>query len=234
MKETWATGPVELLRHAGSHFQLDSTFDSRIAFISIDNSVETSIKIFLSMPKSKSGINVPRAEVKEAEESFPKMVEVLFKHAEQKLSGVDAGDIEFYHRLRSQLYHNGPSLSVDRNHLVAYREIATILLRDLFGVVGSDLIKSKRTTLGDLILLWSDVEILLKQKMEEYGIDKGHTYKWEMLMEKGVLNIEDIKSLTDLRMIRNTQVLSTADKIVQKRIGLGIDIAQSLLSKLTT
>ena len=54
MKETWASGSIELLRHADSHIKLETAFDSRIAFISIDNSVETSIRTFLSLPTKRS------------------------------------------------------------------------------------------------------------------------------------------------------------------------------------
>ena len=43
MEKTWASGAIELLRHADSHIHLETAFDRRIAFISVDNSVETSI-----------------------------------------------------------------------------------------------------------------------------------------------------------------------------------------------
>src|SRR5437879_3327161 len=44
MEHTWASGAIELIRHADSHIHLETAFDRRIAFISIDNSVETSIR----------------------------------------------------------------------------------------------------------------------------------------------------------------------------------------------
>jgi hypothetical protein len=50
MKDTWASGTLELLRHADSHIKLDSAFDKRIAFISIDNCVETVLRTFVSLP----------------------------------------------------------------------------------------------------------------------------------------------------------------------------------------
>jgi hypothetical protein len=45
MESTWASGASELLRHADSHINLNSAFDKRIAFISIDNCVETIIRV---------------------------------------------------------------------------------------------------------------------------------------------------------------------------------------------
>jgi hypothetical protein len=44
--------------------------------------------------------------------------------------------------------------------------------------------------------------------------------------------MEDIKQLTELRMIRNTQVHSTSENIDKKRIELGVEIAESLIKKL--
>ena len=96
MKDTWASGAVELLKHADGHIDLDSAFDKRMAFISIDNSVEISIRTFLSLPPDKSGIKVKRKDVDDAFNSFPKLVDLLFSHAATKLTGLDSGDIEHY------------------------------------------------------------------------------------------------------------------------------------------
>lgn len=44
--------------------------------------------------------------------------------------------------------------------------------------------------------------------------------------------MEDINQLTELRMIRNTQVHSTAENIDKKRTELGVEIAETLIKKL--
>ena len=72
MEHTWASGAIELIRHADSHIHLETAFDRRIAFISIDNSVETSIRTFLSLPSVKSGVKVSRKDIDAVENSFPK------------------------------------------------------------------------------------------------------------------------------------------------------------------
>lgn len=230
MEETWASGSLELLRHADSHIQLDTAFDSRIAFISIDNSVETSIRTFLSLPKKISGVKFQRREVEEAGNSFPKMVDLLFSKARPKLTGLDDGDIEHYHRIRNQLYHNGTGLGVDRRYLDAYRQIAAVLLNNLFGVKTNP--KSSETTLENLIFLFNEVETLIRKALDDSGIETGHTFKWEIAMREGILKIEDINQLTELRTIRNNQVHSTAENIDKKRIKLGIEIAETLIKKL--
>lgn len=230
MEETWASGSLELLRHADSHIQLDTAFDSRIAFISVDNSVETSIRTFLSLPEKISGVKFQQKEVEEAGNSFPKMVDLLFNKARPKLAGLDDGDIEHYHRIRNQLYHNGTGLGVDRRYLDAYRQIAAVLLNNLFGVKAAP--KGAEATLENLILLFNEVETLVRKAFESSGVDTGHTFKWEMAMREGVLEIEDINQLTELRIIRNTQVHSTAENIDKKRIELGVEIAETLTKKL--
>ena len=121
MQATWASGATELLKHADSHIDLDTAFDKRIAFISIDNCVETIIRTYLSLPKSRSGINVKRQEIDDAGNIFSKLLSFLFKYASKKLVGIEEIDIEHYHRIRNKLYHDGTGLSVDDEYLIAYR-----------------------------------------------------------------------------------------------------------------
>ena len=225
MEETWASGALELLRHAESHIQLDSAFDKRIAFISIDNSVETSIRTFLAMPSKLTGITIPRREIQDADKSFPELVTLLFRYASARLTGLDDGDIEHYHRIRNQLYHDGTGLSVDQRYLLAYRQIAGVLLHNLFGI--SRVAKSTQATLENLIVLWNEVETLVKSKLESKGIDVSHTYKWEMAIQAGVLSEDIIRQLTELRMIRNSQVHSRSDELNKQRIAFGVKLRVS-------
>jgi hypothetical protein len=231
MENTWASGAIELLKHADSHIQLDSAFDKRIAFISIDNSVETSIRTFISLPSKYTGINFSKKELDDLGNSFPKMVTLLFKYTSHKLIGLDEVDIEHYHRIRNQLYHNGTGLSVDSRYLLAYRQIAAILLNNLFGVKVSKAVAEP--TLENLILLWNEIEQIIKHKFEKSSIPSAHTYKWEMAMKSGILTRDQIQKLTELRIIRNTQVHSTSDSIDKKSIAYAVKLAEDLRSSLT-
>lgn len=130
MKSTWASGAIELLKHADSHIDLSTAFDKRIAFISIDNCVETIIRTYISLPNAKSGIKVKKQELDEAGNGFPQLLSLLFKYTPEKLVGIDAVDIEHYHRIRNKLYHDGTGLSVDDEYLIAYRGIAGVLLKN--------------------------------------------------------------------------------------------------------
>jgi hypothetical protein len=228
MENTWASGAVELLRHADSHINLESAFDRRIAFISIDNAVETMIRTFLLLPKSKSGISVSRKVVEEAEKSFPSLLEIFWNNAGPRLTGIDQWDIEHYHRIRNTLYHQGTGLSVDEQYLLAYRRIAALILHGLFGV--TPLPSKPAPTLEHLIVLWNRLEEQFRAKLNQAGVSRGHTYFWEEAMSKGVLDATDIQSFTELRTIRNKQVHSS--KIDSKQVEYAIGLAETLLQKI--
>ena len=221
---------IELLRHADSHIHLETAFDRRIAFISVDNSVETSIRTFLSLPQSKSGIKVPRKEIEAVENSFPGMLNLLWQHAGARLTGIDEADIEHYHRIRNKLYHDGTGLSVDVEYLLAYRQIAVLLVRNLFGV---DLGEPRPApTLERLILLWNQIEEVLKRKYGTARIDRTFTYHLEEAIRAELLSMDDVQTLTELRMIRNNQVHSSA--IDRKQVEYAVGLAEKLLGNLTT
>lgn len=208
MENTWASGAIELLRHADSHIDLESAFDKRIAFISVDASVETSVRSFLSLPSGKSGITVPRSEIEAARNSFPKLVELLFKQVGHRLTGIDPDDIEHYHRIRNRLYHEGTGFSVDDQYLVAYRSIATLLLQNLFGVAYAKNVEQP-PRLDSLILNWNRIEQNIKARLREAGIDDRHTFKWEQAFQVQALAPAYVRDLTELRMARNRLVHST-------------------------
>ena len=85
----------------------------RLAMISIDNSVELMVKTFLGLPKRVTGLQIGREKYREISESFPKLLDALEEHCSDKLDGVDLGIIEWYHRLRNELYHQGNGLTVE-------------------------------------------------------------------------------------------------------------------------
>lgn len=226
MEHTWASGAIELLRHADSHIHLETAFDRRIAFISIDNAVETLIRTFLSLPSSKSGVKVTRKDLDAVENSFPGLTGLLWQHAGSKLTGIDDADIEHYHRIRNKLYHDGTGLSVDQQYLLAYRQIAVLLLKNLFGV---DLGEPRPApTLERLIVLWNQIQEILEAKLKKAGITHRHTFYWEEAMQAGIITGEDVKQITELRIIRNGQVHSS--DLDRKKIEYAVNLAASVLS----
>ena len=94
MENTWASGSLELLNHAEAHMDEESAFDKRVAFISIDNSVEIAIRTFLGLPaRHFLGTKPSRKEVESASNSFPNLLDLLVKYAANRLVGIDPMDI---------------------------------------------------------------------------------------------------------------------------------------------
>ena len=228
MEHTWASGAIELLRHADSHIHLETAFDRRIAFISVDNSVETSIRAFLALPHNKSGVKVSRKDVDGVENSFPGLLNLLWRHAGPRLTGMDEADIEHYHRIRNKLYHDGTGLSVDEQYLLAYRQIAALLLKHLFGVALSD--PKPAPTLEQLILLWNKIEEAFDRKLKKAGIERKRGSFWQAATQTDVLSQEDVSDLKELRTIRNAQVHSS--RLDHKQVEHAVVLAKRLLFKI--
>lgn len=228
MEHTWASGAIELIRHADAHINLETAFDGRIAFISIDNAVETSIRVFLSLPASKSGVKISKKELTEVENSFPGLLELLWNRVGDRLTGLDDADIEHYHRIRNKLYHDGTGLNVDQQYLRAYRQIAVVLLKELFGVP----LESPRPapTLERLVALWNQIEQEIKNRSVAAGLEPGHTFYWEEAMHARIITSEQLELLTELRMIRNAQVHSTS--IDRQKVEYAVSVAEKLQAKL--
>jgi len=227
MQSTWASGAIELLKHADSHIDLNTAFDKRIAFISIDNCVETIIRTCISLPKSKSGFKVKKQELDEAGSSFPKLLSLLFKYSLKNLVGLDESDIEHYHRIRNKLYHDGTGLSVDDEYLIAYRGIAEVLLKNLFDI-NIEPFSSESDSLGKLILNWNLIEHEIKAKLEKAGI--SGTYKWEEVLSLGFVQQSDIQLLQELRTARNRLVHS--ETIDKGDIKYWLEISETLIPKI--
>jgi hypothetical protein len=80
--------------------------------ISIDNAVETCIRVFLSRPPSNSGVAVTRKVLSDIENNFPGLLALLWNRAGDRLIGLEDADIEHYHRIRNKLYDDGTGLTV--------------------------------------------------------------------------------------------------------------------------
>jgi len=217
-----------LLRHADSHLDLNTAFDKRIAFISIDNSVETMIRAFLGLPKAKSGIRVTKQEIDEAGNIFPKLLDLIAKHAPDRLIGIDASDVEHYHRIRNTLYHEGTGLSVDDQYIRAYRGIAGVLLQNLFGAtVGHS--SAGPDSLERLVINWNNIERILRQGMEQAGLSTSH--RWEEEFVANLPDKNDTLLLRNLRSARNRLVHSQS--VDRKEVSHWVQESERLLRKIS-
>lgn len=171
----WITGPKELLVHGLEHLNYNTDFDNRMALICIDNCVELAIKSYLGLPKRINNIqNLTRTRLEDSAKSFPSLIDAFEEFAKDKLSGLELGDIEWYHRVRNELYHKGNGITVEKSLVLAYSEIAKILFKNLFGVesigqekIEKEVIKESANDrlVGHFIKQWNDFEKEFSRKL---------------------------------------------------------------------
>jgi len=219
----WTSGPRELLEHANDHFEKGSAFDYRISFISIDNSIELMIKTYLGLPKRIRKSEGPsRRKLSEASNSFPELLDLLEKFGSDKLEGIELGDIEWYHRIRNTLYHDGNGVTVDKEKVDSYLQIAVILFNSLFNeAFNAEAPLEPASVVGEIVLRSSQLEHNLnilynKHFPEESGTRVPIIKAVQKLSEKGVLPEKLVTQINESRIVRNEAVHNTGEVDVQR------------------
>jgi len=232
MSKPWIEGPKELILHGIEHSNKDTAFDARIAFISIDNAVELMIKTYLGLPKRITNIKgLKRNDLEDASQNFPALLDLLESFGADKIRGIELGDIEWYHRLRNQLYHEGNGITIGIENISGYLEIAKILFNNLFEekLVTSKL-ESPEGLTGIFIKLWGELEQFLYIHTKSKKIKNTIEYI-NLYYEDGRLTKDDVQNFDLLRNFRNELVHGikspTPDKLAEM-----IDNLESLKEKL--
>ena len=155
----WASGPNELLEHAVVHYQEGKAFDYRIAFLSIDNSIELIMKVFLRLPKRVRGSRGPsKRELDENAGSFPGLLELLQRYAGSRIAQDDLNDLEYFHRLRNQLYHEAPGLTVSPEDVDTYLQLGKMMMKELLDSTPVGLVeRAQPTDRGRFLLAWNEL-----------------------------------------------------------------------------
>jgi len=211
----WTSGPRELLEHAIDHFKKGSAFDHRIAFISIDNAVELMIKTYLGLPKRIRNTDGPaRRKLSDASNSFPELLDLLDEFGAEKIEGINLGDIEWYHRIRNTLYHDGNGVTVDNEKVDSYLQISVILFNSLFNEdFSAEVPLEPASIVGEIVIRSSQLEhnlnILYKEHFPENRDRKVPIIKAvQNLSEKGVLSESMAKQIKEAYSTRNEAVHS--------------------------
>lgn len=211
----WASGPGEILKHGLSLLKRDSDTNRRLAMISVDNSVELMIKTFLGLPTRITGLSIPRREYREMGESFPSLLDGLEKYAPDKLDGIDLGTIEWYHHLRNELYHQGNGLTVERDKVEIYSELANLLFKNLFGeeLVQKTVLESE--LLGEFMAAWVSLEAGIRSWVERNSLTgRGPASLLRniaLLYSAALTDKKTVGELNELRKIRNEIVHGQSD-----------------------
>ena len=206
----WASGPGEILRHGLDLLRKDSDTNRRLAMIAIDNAVELMIRTYLGLPKRISGLAITRKEFQEVAESFPGLLDTLEKYGADKLDGIDLGAIEWYHRLRNELYHQGNGLTVERDKVEIYAELANLLFRNLFG---SELVEHRSPQselVSEFMAAWAELERGLRELAITHSLvgtaPSGTLDVMRFVQGTGLLQPQELSEINSLRRIRNAVV----------------------------
>lgn len=236
-KKPWMEGPIELLNHGLSHLQQDSDFDNRMAMICIDNSIELMMKTFVGLPKRVSGKKISKSEYDEMTNSFSDLLDGIQKYASDKIVGIELGDIEWYHRIRNQLYHDGNGITVEKSKVEGYTEIAKILFSNLFDMPQEEFIEIKLDNrIGEFLSCWHHIENELKRIGEEFNF--GTTvlpisyFAAKRLVSRKLVSPTFADELKSLRMFRNELVHSSEKIPTPAEIKQSISKAESIVQVL--
>lgn len=201
----WITGPRELLDHGLEHLSKpeDTDFDRRIALISIDNAVELMIKTYLGQPKRALGIHIPRKRLEEISNSFPDLLDAIKEYGKDRLGEIDLSDIEWFHRLRNELYHAGNGLTVEKQKVLVYAKIADQLFTNLFEVKPSD--QPDKGSISTFLDKWNELQSLAAKYAEKHGPKNSYGYQPQYLVLSSKYS-----GYEGLRVFRNNLVHSTS------------------------
>jgi hypothetical protein len=187
--------------------------------ISIDNAVELMIKTYLALPKRVTGIEgLTRKKFSEISHTFPSLLDGLEEFAADRIVGVELGDIEWYHRLRNQLYHDGNGVTVGKPRVEAYAEIAKALFSALFRVpIEESFDEEPLDLLGSFIRLWVELEHALIGLRNQTGITSSSApyAVIEALADAGSLPASFVAEFQELRRLRNEIVHSASTPNVE-------------------
>ncbi len=207
MTAPWATGPGEILQHGISLLGEDTDANRRLALLSIDNAVELMLKTYLNLPKRVTGIKLSRKEYVEVSESFPLLLDTVERVASNLLTGINLGEIEWFHRLRNELYHQGNGLTVERAKVEAYAQLGKLLFQNLFG----ESIEVREGQNMKIVGEFLDAYISLEKRA--YDLVKGSKrqkmttpFSFRELHLRGVIDSNTKKEIEYFRSLRNQLV----------------------------
>jgi hypothetical protein len=205
----WASGPAEILQHAFSLLHKNEETANRLAFLSVDNSIELMVKAYLGLPKRITGLTLSKSRYEEIADSFPRLLEELEKLAPTRVQGIDLAAIEWLHRVRNQLYHQGNGLEIAKEKVALYAQLARLLYEQLFDIELKIADSEATSLVSEFITEWVDLyktlQLMAGKRLGEEFLSSTRSIN-EKLAADGYLDRSTEKQIDDLRRIRNAVV----------------------------
>lgn len=208
----WASGPGEILKHGMFLLKEDTDTNRRLAMISIDNAVELMMKTYLGLPERITGLKVTRKEYHDFSESFPKLLDALEKYASDQIVSIDLGALEWFHRIRNELYHQGNGLTVERDKVDVYAELANTLFVNLFDIRLIDSKEEGTEILGDFMDAWITFErATMKLSLLSSPHPKTPMDVIRFIQKVDLISHSEMVEIDQLRTVRNEIIHGMAD-----------------------
>jgi hypothetical protein len=169
----WASGPREILDHALELLREPTDRNKRLAFILTDQAVELALGVYLGAPSRATGLKFSRRELDEAKASYPALLKRCEASIPQLFFTADPAHLEWFHKLRNSVYHDGNGITVEDKQAHAFAQIAARLITQLFGEDESayepaeELDRARHDRTYQFIQRWAEVTELLGQNLEE-------------------------------------------------------------------
>lgn len=130
----WQRGPADLIEYALSKARSDDELSQKIAFIIIDAGVESLLKTYLLLNEKITKTNMIFVErQKYAKGNFHNLLKGIELATRDNVK-CDLTHVEFYHRLRNDLHHQGNGINVSKENLKGYKDTSIRLLKTLLDV----------------------------------------------------------------------------------------------------
>lgn len=188
-----------------------------MAMISADNAVELAIQTYLGLPaRSRGGPGPTRRELDEARGRLPALLGLLEQYAREKIEGIELGDIEYYHRLRNVLYHEGNGIAVEADKVEAYLEIVRIVFLNLFGIdVRGEVLPEPESDRAQLLARWADLVGASRQQLVAESPAQYGSFDPYYQMLRSATSDPDFEAL---RRLRNSAAHGASMDVVRKAI----------------
>ncbi len=188
------------------------------------------MQTFIKLPRRLTGLDISRRERDDYCRGFPSLLDGIEEHASDKIIGLDLGEIEYFHRLRNQLYHDGNGLTPERTKVDLYAEIAQKLFEGLFETKLRVPNTGNMQQYGEFLDTWAKTEKALASVGNSKRRHSPHLVLGELLAE-GKISVEDAKAIEDVRRMRNGLVHGEIEpeKGVSQKLVLAAKQAQRIV-----
>jgi len=122
-EKPWQVLPAKIVQLANEHASKNTDFDHQLAFLLLDVGVETALKVYLINKK----LDVEKI-------YFSDLIKKVKEELAKENLDAELDDVEYFHKVRNKLYHQGDGVKPTSENLHRYSELASKLLKILINV----------------------------------------------------------------------------------------------------